>query len=53
MSVCDEIGLEGVVSIEVMNEELRRLDVDDYAKRVASSTLEVLGQVDAARPPDR
>jgi sugar phosphate isomerase/epimerase len=49
MSVCDEIGLEGVVSIEVMNEELRRLDVDDYAKRVASTTLEVLGRVGAAR----
>ncbi len=53
MSVCDEIGLEGIVSIEVMNEELRRLDLDDYAKQVASTTLEVLGRVDAARRPDR
>ena len=53
MSVCDEIGLEGVVSIEVMNEELRRLDVDDYAKQVAATTLEVLGRADAARRQDR
>jgi sugar phosphate isomerase/epimerase len=49
MSVCNDLGLEGVVSIEVMSEELRRLDVDDYAKLVASTTLEVLGQVDAAK----
>ena len=47
MSVCDDIGLQGVVSIEVMNEELRQLDVDDYARLVASSTLEVLARVDA------
>jgi sugar phosphate isomerase/epimerase len=49
MSVCDEIGLEGVVSIEVMNAELRQLEVDDYARQVASTTLEVLGRVEAAR----
>ena len=49
MSVCDEIGLSGVVSIEVMNEDLRRLDVDDYAKQVASTTFDVLGRVDAVR----
>ena len=48
MSVCDDIGLEGVVSIEVMSEELRQLDVDDYARLVASTTLEVLARVDAA-----
>ena len=53
MSVCDEIGLEGVVSIEVMNAELRQLDVDDYARRVASTTLEVLGRVEAARRSDQ
>ena len=49
MSVCDEIGLEGVVSVELMSEELRRLDVDDYAKRVASTTLDVLDRAEAAR----
>jgi sugar phosphate isomerase/epimerase len=48
MSVCNEIGLEGVVSIEVMNEELRQLEVDEYARQVASTTREVLDQVDAA-----
>ena len=52
MSVCDEIGLEGVVSIEVMNAELRQLEVDVYARQVASTTLEVLGRVEAARPSD-
>ena len=52
MSVCDEIGLEGVVSIEVMNEELRVLEVDDYARQVASTTLEVLDRVEAARRSD-
>jgi sugar phosphate isomerase/epimerase len=49
MSVCDEIGLEGVVSIEVMNAELRQLEADDYARQVASTTLEVLGRVEPAR----
>ena len=49
MTVCDNIGLEGVVSIEVMNEDLRRLEVGDYARRVASTTLEVLDRVEAAR----
>ena len=53
MSVCDEIGLSGVVSIEVMNEDLRRLDVDDYARQVASTTLDVLGRVDAVRRGNR
>ncbi len=53
MSVCDEIGLEGVVSIEVMNEELRRLDVDDYARQVASTTLEVLERAEGAGRSDR
>lgn len=45
LSVCNEIGLSGVVSIELMSEELRRMNVDDYAKLVASTTLEVLGRV--------
>lgn len=49
LSVFEELGLSGVVSIEVMNEDLRRLDVDDYAKQVASTTFEVLGRVEAAR----
>lgn len=48
MAVCNELGFEGVVSIEVMNEELRRLDVDDYMKQVASTTLDVLARADAA-----
>lgn len=49
MSVCNDLGLEGVVSIELMSEELRRLDVDDYARLVASTTLDVLGRADAAK----
>lgn len=53
MSVCNDLGLEGVVSIEVMSAELRQLDVDDYASRVASTTLEVLERVDAAGRSDQ
>jgi len=51
ISAFDDLGLAGVVSIEVMNAELRRLDVDDYAKQVASTTREVLDRVEAARRP--
>lgn len=43
-----DLGFSGVVSIEVMNEELRRIDVDDYAKQVASTTLDVLGRAEVA-----
>lgn len=43
-----DLGLSGVVSIEVMNEELRLLEVDDYARQVASTTLDVLGRAEAA-----
>lgn len=53
MSVFDEIGLEGVVSIEVMNEDLRRLEAHEYAKRVATTTREVLDRVEAARRAKR
>ena len=48
MAACTELGFEGVVSIEVMNEDLRRLDVDDYMKQVASTTLDVLVRAEAA-----
>ena len=48
LSTFEEIGLEGVVSIEVMSEDLRRLDVDDYVRQVATTTREVLDRVEAA-----
>lgn len=52
LSVCNELGLEGVVSVELMNEELRKLDAEEYARRVASSTREVLDRVEAGRRAD-
>jgi 4-hydroxyphenylpyruvate dioxygenase len=47
MAAFNDLGFSGVVSVEVMNEALRRLDVDDYAKQVASTTLDVLGRAEA------
>ena len=48
MTAFSDLGFSGVVSIEVMNEELRLLDVDDYASQVAATTLDVLGRAEAA-----
>lgn len=42
LSAFAALGLSGVVSIEVMNEALRRLDADDYARLVATTTREVI-----------
>jgi len=53
LSTCDELGLSGVVSVELMNEDLRRLDVDDYMRQVASSTRDVLARAEAARSRPR
>ena len=51
MATCNAQGFAGVVSVEVMNEELRRLDVDDYARQVAATTNDVLARADAASEP--
>ncbi len=52
LSAFEALGVEGVVSVEVMNEDLRKLDVDDYVGRVASSTRAVLDRVEAASPSE-
>jgi len=48
MAAWSALGFEGVVSIEVMNEELRRLDVEDYVQQVASTTRDVLERAEVA-----
>jgi sugar phosphate isomerase/epimerase len=45
----DALGFEGVVSVEVMSEELRKLPLDDYIRQVASTTREVLEKAEARR----
>ena len=42
-------GFEGVVSVEVMNEDLRKLPLDDYIEQVATTTRAVLEAAEARR----
>jgi sugar phosphate isomerase/epimerase len=52
LSAFEDLGAEGVVSVEVMSEELRQLEVEDYVGRVASTTRAVLDRVEAASPSE-
>jgi sugar phosphate isomerase/epimerase len=42
LEACHEKGFDGVLSVEVLNEDLRRLDVDAYVARVWDSTQALL-----------
>ncbi len=44
LDTCTELGLEGVLSIEVLNDELRLLDARTYASRVWDATHTLLAR---------
>lgn len=50
MAAWNARGFGGVVSPEVMNEDLRKLELEDYVQQVADSTRDVLARAEAVHP---
>ncbi|MBY0401135.1 sugar phosphate isomerase/epimerase [Myxococcota bacterium] len=53
MAAWNALGVGGVVSPEVMNEDLRRLELEDYVAQVAATTRGVLAKAEAVKPSRR
>lgn len=51
MAAWNALGFGGVVSPEVMNEDLRKLELEDYVQQVATTTRDVLARAAAVHPP--
>lgn len=51
MAAWNALGFGGVVSPEVMNEDLRKLELEDYVQQVATTTRGVLARAAAVHPP--
>lgn len=51
MAAWNALGFGGVVSPEVMNEDLRKLELEDYVEQVATTTRDVLARAAVIHPP--